>query len=359
MAAKKKSPATSPAKAPAAKATKAAKVSKAAGGAKAAPTRGKRVIQPAGTAGLAPDDVVQIADQSADELAALIEKDGGKALARYRDPLFGRPVVFAVLPLALVERTVFQRDVSEAHVDKLVDAMKRTGAYLDPVICVRAVKGSLHDASDLKYRSPNGGHRLAALARMGAQSVTALVLPDEKLAFKILALNTEKAHALKEKALEAIRMLRALAPFGGNEDAWTGELEEPSLVTIGAAYEKRPRFSGSAYSPLTKRVDEWLPVPVAAALTERVRRGEKLLAFDDVISPLVDQLKARGFDSPGLRQVVLSRIVHLPPRGARIEGTFDDVFDAAIAKASAFDVATIGKEDVPAGGAPAADAGDE
>ena len=310
-----------------------------------APTRGKRVIAPVGSAGLAVDDVVALCDQSADALAALIDKDGGKALARYRDPLFGRPVVFAVLPLALVERTVFQRDVSEAHVDKLVDAMKRTGAYLDPVICVRA-------ANDAKYRSPNGGHRLAALSRMGAQSVTALVIPDEKLAFKILALNTEKAHVLKEKALEAIRMLRALAPFGGHEDAWTGELEEPSLLTLGAAYEQRPRFSGSAYSPLTKRIDSWLSLPVAPALEERLRRGAKLLAFDDVITPLADELKARGFDSPGLRQVVLSRIVHLPPRGQRLQGSFDDVFDAAIKKANTFDVSTIGKEDVSPGGAP-------
>lgn len=304
----------------------------------------KRALQPAGSAGLAPEDVVQLSDRGADALAALIEKDGGQALARYRDPLFGKPVVFAVLPLALVQRTVFQRDVSEAHVDKLVDAMKRTGAYLDPVICVRS-------SADASYRSPNGGHRLAALARMGAQSVMALVIPDEKLAFKILALNTEKAHALKEKALECIRMLRAFAPFGGSEDAWTAELEDPSLVTLGAAYEKRPRLSGSAYAPLTKRVDAWLPLPVAAALEERLRRGDLLLAFDDVVTPLVDALKARGLETTGLRQVVLSRLVPLPPRGQRLEGTFDDVFAAAIARARSFDISTIGSEDVPAGAA--------
>ncbi|HEY4222359.1 MAG TPA: ParB N-terminal domain-containing protein, partial [Myxococcota bacterium] len=256
--------------------------------------------------------------------------DGGVALARYKDPLFGKPVVFAVLPLDKVERTAFQRDVSQAHVDKMVDAMKRTGAYLDPVIAVRDDDG--------KYRSPNGGHRLAALTRMGAKSVTALVIPDEKLAFKILALNTEKAHALKEKALEAVRMLKALVPFGGTEQGFAGELEEPALVTIGAAYEKRPRLSGSAYNPLTKRIDEWLPIPVAEALKERDRRADKLLALDDVVSPLVDELRKKGFDSPGLRQVVLSRVAHLPPRGQKMSGTFDSVFDGAIDKAKAFDI---------------------
>ncbi len=300
----------------------------------ATPTRGKRKPAPAGSAGLAPDDVKAVADAGADTLAAIIHKDGGEVLARYKDPLFGKPVLFAVLPLDKVERTAFQRDVSQAHVDKMVDAMKRTGAYLDPVIAV-------HDDKGGGYRSPNGGHRLAALARMGARSVTALVVPDDKIAFKILALNTEKAHALKEKALEAIRMLRALAPFGGSESAFAGELEEPSLVTIGAAYEKRPRLSGSAYSPLTKRCDDWLDVPVDEAVTERERRADKLLAFDDEVTPLVNALKAKGIDSPGLRQVVLSRLVHLPPRGQRLSGSFDDVFDGAIAKAKAFDIDSI------------------
>lgn len=354
MAAKKKAAAKPAASGGAAKpaAAKKAKAPSDPNAPKKAPTRGKRAPAAAGSTGLSADDVTHLSDASADALAQLIEKDGGKVLAKYRDPLFGKPVVFAAIPLELVERTVFQRDVSQAHVDKLVDAMKRTGAYLDPVIAVRNAKGSILDANDTKYRSPNGGHRLAALARIGARCVTALVIPDEKLAFKILALNTEKAHALKEKALEAIRMLRALAPFGGNEDNWMGELEEPNLVTIGAAYEKRPRLSGSAYNPLTKRIDSWLTMPVQQALTERTRRGDKLIELDDVVTPLVDELKSRGFDTPGVRQVVMSRIAHLPPKGARLEGTFDEVFDKAIDKAKNFDVASINADDVPAGGAP-------
>src|SRR5687768_4890935 len=92
---------------------------------KGPPTRGKRKAAPHGSAGLGVDDTVALSDEGADALAATIEKDGGKALARYKDPLFGKPIVFAVLPLEKVERTAFQRDVSEAHVDKLVDAMKR------------------------------------------------------------------------------------------------------------------------------------------------------------------------------------------------------------------------------------------
>lgn len=338
MAAKKKAAAETATKKTASSSTAAKKQ---------APTRGKRKAAEAGSAGLAAADAANVDDGAADALAAAIVKDGGAVLARYRDPLFGKPVVFAVLPLDKVARTSFQRDVSESHVDKLVDAMKRTGAYLDPVIAVR-------DENGAGYHSPNGGHRLAALTRLGAKSVTALVAADARLAFKILALNTEKAHALKDKALEAVRMLRALAPFGGSEESFAGELEEPNLVTIGAAFEKRPRLAGGAYNPLTKRCDGWLTLPVKEALAERERRAQLVIDLDDAIVPLIAALKEKGVESPSLRAVLLSRIAPLPAKGAAL-GAFDDVFGAAIAKARAFDVGSIHVGDLAGGFAPADD----
>lgn len=318
---------------------------------KKAPTRGKRKPAEAGSSGLAAADAAIVDDGAADALAAAIVKDGGAVLARYRDPLFGKPVVFAVLPLDKVARTTFQRDVSESHVDKLVDAMKRTGAYLDPVIAVRDDDGS--------YRSPNGGHRLAALTRLGAKSVTALVAADPRLAFKILALNTEKAHALKDKALEAVRMLRALAPFGGSEESFAGELEEPNLVTLGAAFEKRPRLAGGAYNPLTRRIDSWLTLPVKEALAAREARAALILELDDAIVPLIDALKKKGVESPSLRAVLLSRIAPLPAKGAALEGSFEDVFKGAVARAKAFDVDSIHVGDLSAGAGAGGGGGEE
>jgi len=331
MAAKKKAAAASGAKA-------AAKPK----GPKKPPTRGKRKAAPAGSSGLASTDVAQVSDSGADALAQKITADGGAVLARYKDPLFGKPVVFAVLPMDKVQRTTFQRDVSESHVDRLADAIKRTGVYLDPIISVRTADGM--------YSSPNGGHRLAALTRMGAKSITALVVPDEKIAFKILALNTEKAHVLTEKALESIRMLRALGPFGGTEESFAGELEEPNLVTLGAAFEKRPRLSGSAYNPFLKRVEAFTASKTDDAVKERERRADKLLALDDEVTPIVDELRARGIESPGLRQVVLSRVAPLPPKGKKIDKSFDEAFDDAIDRAKKLDVSTIQLGDVAGAG---------
>ena len=49
-----------------------------------------------------------------------------------------------------------------------------------------------------------------AMRRLGARAITALVVPKREIAWQILALNTEKAHNLREKSLEVIRIYRGL-----------------------------------------------------------------------------------------------------------------------------------------------------
>src|SRR5512136_1705173 len=135
-------------------------------------------------------------------LARAVEEDGGAVLAAYREPLGGHALLFAALPVEKVERTSFQRDVSDAHVRRLTVAMDKTRRYLDPIIAVR---------EDGKYLTPNGGHRLTALKELGARAVLAIVVPERAVAYQILALNIEKAHNLRERALEVVRMFRDLA----------------------------------------------------------------------------------------------------------------------------------------------------
>lgn len=68
---------------------------------------------------------------------------------------------------------------------------------------------------------------------------------------KILALNTEKAHNLREKSLEVIRMARDLAgkePL--SEKVYEFEFEEAAFLTLGVCYEQNGRFAGGAYHPL-------------------------------------------------------------------------------------------------------------
>ncbi len=244
-------------------------------------------------------------------LADSVAEDGGAVLAAYREPLGGHALLLCALPIARVAPTPFQRDVSDAHVRRLTQAMDKTKRFLDPVIAVREERAA--DANDPRkvYWIPNGYHRLTALRELGAKTLVALVVPETAVAYQILALNIEKPHNLRERALGVARMYRDLVASGRGdekESALALEFEEPALPTLGLAYEKRPRLSGGAYHPVLRKSDAWIGRPLATALVERERRADALLALDDAVGAIVDQLKKRGFQSPYLRPFVVARI---------------------------------------------------
>jgi ParB family chromosome partitioning protein len=282
------------------------------------------------------------------ELSALrdaIVEEGGAVLSAYREPLGGHALLFAALPVDKVEPTSFQRDVSDAHVLKLTRAMDKTRRYLDPIIAVREKDG---------FRTPNGGHRLTALKELGAKSVLALVVPEREVAYQILALNIEKAHNLREKSLEVVRMFRDLVEIDGGrkESDFALEFEEPSLVTLGFGYEERGRLSGGAYAPILKKVDEFLQAPLREALEERQRRAKIVLEFDDAVTSAVEKLKARGLTSPYLKAFVVARVNPLRFMKGKAP-PFDELFATMTRRASGMDAAKIRSEDVAkSGGAP-------
>ena len=304
-----------------------------------------RKKQAASSKGLSVAEMAAAAD-GAKPLAEAIKADGGEVLGVYRDPLGGHPVVVAALPIDLIDPTPYQRDRSEAHVKRLANAMERVDRFLDPLITVR---------KDGRYWTPNGNHRLGAMTLMGMKSITALVLPEEDVAYQILALNTEKAHNLKERSLEVIRMYRGLVGARGSdtEATFAPIFEEPHFITFGAAYEKRPRFSAGAYAALVKRLESFQDVPIEEGLTLREARAATLLALDDEVVKVVEALKARGLVSAYLKYYVVARVNFLR---FKKDGTFD--FDETIERLSAavkkIDPAGVRKEDVARmGGAPA------
>ena len=299
-------------------------------------------------------DALETRQVNAAELASLVrevEADGGAVLASYREPFGGTPALIAALPIDRVEPTPFQRDPSQPHVKRLMNVIETLGRFLDPIIAIR---------QDDKYWTPNGNHRLQALRKLGARTVIALLVPDREIAFKILALNTEKAHNLKEKSLETIRMLRALADAGERreERTFAFEFDQPAFLTLGAAYEQRPRLSGGAYHPVLRRIDDFLDDPPARALKERLRRADKVLAIDDRVGEIVQKLKARGFTSPYLRPFVVARIN--PIRfSTSTEFDFDDVMGRMARSGEKFKVEKIRQEDVVRAGGGAAEDSDE
>ena len=289
-----------------------------------------------------------MASPDLDRLAARVEEDGGAVLGRYNDPFGGTPLLLAALPVAQVEPTPYQRDASDAHVKRLMNVIEKIGRFLDPIVAIR-------DDDSGGYVTPNGNHRLQALKKLGVKTVVALVVPDADVAFKILALNTEKAHNLREKSLETIRMARALVKSGKSESDYTFEFEQPAFLTLGICYEERPRLSGGAYQSILRRVDEFLDEPMPKALRERERRGKKILKLDDAVSAVVEKLKAKGLTSPYLKPFVVSRVNYTRFSKAT-SFDFDEALDKIIASAAKFNVDRVKQEDVAksggGGGAP-------
>lgn len=241
----------------------------------------------------------------APEVAPLVSEvhaAGGSPIGAYREPLAGRPLLLAALPIDAVRPTPFQRDLSPTHAKRLADKIEESGAFLDPLIVVRGEDGRLW--------TPNGRHRLAAAKILGLKQVTALVSPEEQLAYRILALNTEKAHNLKDRSLEVIRMARSLARRHPKEEesAFAAQFEAPELLTLGIVYEKNPRFGGGAYSPFLKKVDRFSNRALPASLREREGYAARLEAIEREVKRIVEKLQARGLKSPYLRTLVVARI---------------------------------------------------
>ena len=311
----------------------------------------RKQAEPAST-GLA---VEEVADARPPAAVAALEESiaaaGGRALARYRDPLGGSWLCLAVLPLERVAPTPFQRDLSDAHVKRLADVIQKVGIYVDPIVAVPA-PDSVEDP--VRFWSPNGYHRLSALQRLGARSITALISPEPALAYRILALNTEKAHSVKERALEAVRMARGLAEAepGRKESAYALELEEGALVTLGLCYEERPRFAGGAYAPTLRASDVLLDEGIAAALERRAAWAGRLLAIDERVAEIIAALKERGFESPYLRNFVVARIRPFRPRG-KAAPEMEDLLEHLESKAAKFNTERVKPDQVSKAAGPA------
>jgi ParB family chromosome partitioning protein len=239
---------------------------------------------------------------SAAEATRAVEKAGGCVVGLYKDPLGGHQTLLSILPIDKVEPTPFQRDLSDAHHKRLADVISKTGRFLDPVITVMAPDGS--------FWTPNGRHRLEAMRRLGAKSITALVVPEREVAWQILALNTEKAHNLKERSLEVIRIYRGLVEEDASrpESGFAFYLDHAALVTLGVCYERVARFGGGAYHSILRRLENFSDEPLRSALKHHEKRATLVLDLEERVAAVVKKLKERGLVSPYLRSFVVARI---------------------------------------------------
>ena len=319
--------------------------------AKRAPARRRPRKAKPGTKGLTPAECrTEKMDASAVAVSEKIEKAGGCVVGFYKEPLGGHPVLLSILPIDAIEPTPFQRDLSDAHHKRLADVIQKTGRFLDPIIAVTA--------PDSGFWTPNGRHRLEAMRRLGAKSIAALIVADREIAWQILALNTEKAHNLKERSLEVIRIYRGLLDEDASrpESQFAFYLDEPSLVTLGVCYERAPRFGGGAYHPILRRLESFTDEPLRAAIKDHEKRATLVLDLEEKVSAVVKKLKERGLLSPYLRSFVVGRIN--PLRWIKGEPPpLEDVLKTMREREVKFNVEKIRPQDLSGAGGPPDDEG--
>jgi ParB family chromosome partitioning protein len=308
----------------------------------------KRKTKPAaGSVGLDASEVLAgTPTPELNRLGAQIEAASGTVIASYREPFGGHWVALAALPLDQIKPTPYQRELSKAHAERLATVIPKVGRFLDPVIAVPS-------PGEPGFITPNGMHRLSALAALGAKAVIALVMPEPEIAFRILALNTEKAHNLKDKALEVIRMVRAFASdpkrSATSEADVAFELEQAALVTLGVCYEHNGRFSGGAYNSVVSRTEAFSTEPIKTSLVLREAHAERLLELDEAVAAAVVRLKESGFTSGYLKPIVVARINPLrfiKPGKDDARPDFDKTIDRMLDGAKKFDPSKVKASDV-------------
>jgi ParB family chromosome partitioning protein len=275
----------------------------------------------------------------------MVEKSGGYVVGVYKEPLGGHQMLLSILPIDAIEPTPFQRDLSDAHHKRLADVINKTGRFLDPVIAVVAPRGG--------FWTPNGRHRLEAMRRLGAKAITALIVAEREVAWQILALNTEKAHNLKERSLEVIRIYRGLLDENASraESQFAFYLDEAALVTLGVCYERVPRFGGGAYHSILRRLETLTDDPLRVAIKSHEKHATMVLDLEEKVGAAVKKLKERGLVSPYLRSFVVARINPLRWIKGDPPG-LEDVLKTMRERAAKFNVEKIRPQDLAGAAGP-------
>jgi ParB family chromosome partitioning protein len=220
-------------------------------------------------------------------------------LGKIKDPVHGyeQEIIVALInELRVIE---IQRKPSESHIKRLMESIRKIG-FVVPVICVK--RGEELIIID-------GQHRFLAARRMGLERIPCILIP-EKYANELMELNIEKTMSLKEKCYVALNVYRIFLDeepeLMENDTEIMDAIEYPYFITIGLAYEKYPKFFGSAYESIMKKVDVFLDSKLPEAYKIREKYANELLELDSITREVMKKVEELGITHPFLYKEIVS-----------------------------------------------------
>ncbi|MGB9718087.1 MAG: ParB N-terminal domain-containing protein [Thermoproteota archaeon] len=243
-----------------------------------------------------------------------------ETVARINEPLHGYVQEIALIPVSRLKVIEVQRKPSTPHVKRLKSSIKKIG-FTIPLIVVRRGEDNI---------IIDGQHRFLAAKELGIKELPAIIIP-EKYAHNLMELNVEKQMSLRERAYVALNVYRMYLDENPSIKEDDGRImdsiEYAYYVTLGIAYEKKPRVSGSPYEPLLKKVDGFLPKPLKDAVSERERRAGVIVETDELTREVVRKVRELGLEHEFIYNEVVS-FCNPMKRKRKVSQSFDNIFSA-------------------------------
>lgn len=250
----------------------------------------------------------------------------------FKEPYKRQTLKLKTLPAGQLEVVGHQRKARPAHVAHLVSSIERIG-FIVPVVAVQLRS----DGKD-RYIVIDGQHRLQAAQELGIRKLPVLVVP-ERLAPRMMNLNVEKDLNIREKATVALGIYRSALEKEPEIKETDSELEDSIerayYVTLGLAYEKSGRFTGSAFEPLLKKSDFFLRRALEKAYAVREERAATVVEADSLVKTVTAKAKEMGVWHQYFPYQLISSID--PFRRKRGRQNFNELFTKAIAKLKKMD----------------------
>jgi ParB family chromosome partitioning protein len=242
---------------------------------------------------------------------------------KIKDPYKGNELIIKMVPIENLEVISHQRKPSQYHVKHLINSMERIG-FLVPVIVVPTKEKD-------KYVIIDGQHRFLAAKDLGIRELPVIQVP-ERLAQLMMNFNIEKELNIREKAYVAIAVYREYLQerpeMMESDPELVDSIEQAYYVTLGIAYEKTEKLSGSSFESILKKCDFFLDLKLPEALEVRQKRVEKVLIANSLVRDIAQKIKEMGKWHPYLYAQIISWAN--PYKRKRLPTEFDDLFDEII-----------------------------